>query len=193
MCSLILILTAVSIRISRFYSIACDTYAENGIKGRITHEINQILKDRLLDFESTNLTEINYQSNGQIGSIQIDTSKVNQIAVELSNDIYECISHAENRFGVPFGNILGFDYLSGKGPEIGIKILPIGSVVYEIKSELISGGINQTLHRISIRFDIAINCIVPFHQSQTSISTEIIISETLIVGEVPNTLLSSIR
>ena len=193
--AILLFLTAFVIRAASNYSLACDTYAEQGIKGSLAQDINKTLSQRLNDSNISydTFAKIYYLSDGRIGSITVDTISINLLATELSNQIYECIKNSENNFGVPFGNILGDPYSSGMGPKMGVTVVPVGNVNYEIQSELISGGINQSLHRISIRFDASINCLVPFHKSNCTITTTIIVAETLIVGEIPNTILSSWR
>ena len=193
--AILLFLTAFVIRAASNYSLACDTYAEQGIKGSLAQDINKTLSQRLNDSNISydTFAKIYYLSDGRIGSITVDTISINLLATELSNQIYECIENSENNFGVPFGNILGDPYSSGMGPKMGVTVVPVGNVNYEIQSELISGGINQSIHRISIRFDTSINCLVPFHKSNCTITTTIIVAETLIVGEIPNTILSSWR
>ncbi len=193
--AILLFLTAFVIRAASNYSLACDTYAEQGIKGSLAQDINKTLSQRLNDSNISydTFAKIYYLPDGRIGSITVDTISLNLLATELSNQIYECIENCENNFGVPFGNILGDPYSSGMGPKMGVTVVPVGSVNYEIQSELLSGGINQSLHRISIRFDTSINCLVPFHKSNCTITTTIIVAETLIVGEIPNTILSSWR
>lgn len=193
--SILLFLTAFVIRIASNYSIACDTYADQGIKGSLAQNINKALSESLNESNISydTFAKIHYLPDGRIGAINIDTIKLNLLATDLSNQIYECINKTDNNFGVPFGNILGDPYSSGTGPKVRVTIVPVGNVNFEIQSELISGGINQTLHRISVRFYTSLNCLVPFHKSNCTISTTIIIAETLIVGEIPNTILSSWR
>ncbi len=193
--AILLSITAFVIRAASNYSIACDTYAEQGIKGSLAQDINKAVSQKLNDsnISYNTFAKIYYLTDGRIGSITVDTISLNLLATELSNQIYECVENSENNFGVPFGNILGDPYSSGIGPKIRVNVVPVGSVDYEIQSELISGGINQALHRISIRFETSINCLVPFHQSNCAITTTIIVAETLIVGEIPDTILSSWR
>ena len=50
-----------------------------------------------------------------------------------------------------FGSFTGFKLLAGKGPGIKIRITPIGNVETDLKSEFITQGINQTLHRIYLQ------------------------------------------
>ncbi len=191
----LLVFIALTLRISQYYHIACESFAEEWVKGNITKSINQTLAIKLseCDVNYDKFAKINYLSDGRIASISIDSGRINMVAVELSNNIYNCIENYKNSFGIPIGNILGYKYLSGKGRSIDITVLPIGSVDYEIKSELISGGINQTLHRVSIDFIACISCIAPFNEIKCEIKTTVILTETLIVGEIPKIMLSSLN
>ncbi len=189
--SVIVTLLAITIQFARYYPIACNNYAEKGIKAEITKEINNTFAD-ILDSESidyNNIANINERTDGSISSINVDTAKLNAVALKFSNEIIDSIENAENSFGIPLGNALGSKMLSGKGAKINVNILPIGAPEYEIESKLLSSGINQTLHRISICFKTEIQCLAPFHESKCSINTTIVIAETLIVGEVPEVIL----
>jgi hypothetical protein len=69
--------------------------------------------------------------------------------------------------------------------------VPLGSVDYVIDSKLISGGVNQTLHRITINYNFEINCLAPFSETVIAMNNTLILAETVIVGEVPNYILSA--
>ena len=86
---------------------------------------------------------------------------------------------------------MGSRLLSGKGPEIPVNVIPVGSLSYELKSELVSGGINQTVHRISLFYSATVRCLAPFDEELIIITGETVIAETLIIGEVPKILFSS--
>ena len=189
--SVIVTLAAITIQFARYYPIACNNYAANGIKAEITKKINSSFAEGL-DYESIaykDIANINKKNDGTISSINVDTGMLNAVALKFSNKIIECIENTENSFGIPLGNALGSKILSGKGAKINVNILPIGAPEYEIESKLLSSGINQTLHRISICFKTEIQCLAPFHESKCSINTTIVIAETLIVGEVPEVIL----
>lgn len=192
---MILITTAILLHCSRHYSDACDTYAENKIKGDVTNKINANIADYLYrnDVHYSDIAKINYSSTGSIVSITIDSVYLNIIATELSQIIYNNIEIGENEYGIPLGNISGSKFLSGRGPKINVRISHVGSVVHSINSELISGGINQTLHRINIVFDVVISCLAPFNETKSTIRTQIAVAESIIVGEVPEVLLSPTR
>ncbi len=189
-----IILTLFTFRFSKYYSASCDVYAQNGIKGGLTREINLNIINELNNEKTTNnqLVNIKYQSSGQISSIEMNSVQINLLANKLSDVVYDSIRTSNHDFGVPLGNALGSKLFSGKGPEIKIDIVPVGAVSYEIKSEMSSGGINQTLHRVYIEYTTEIECLAPFYKSKTTIENSVIISETLIVGKVPEVILPKI-
>ena len=61
-----------------------------------------------------------------------------------------------------FGSFTGFKLLAGKGPGVKITISSIGSVETDLKSEFISQGINQTLHRVYLQVKCYVSILTPF-------------------------------
>lgn len=192
--ALLLLISAFLLRMSRYYDISCDLYTSNGIKGEISKQINNefLSYQDISDIKYEQIANQLYDKNGKICAITVNTTLLNAVAAELSNVLYECIAKSQYNFGMPFGNTLGIKYLSGKGPKITVEVLPIGAVEYDIKSEMLDSGINQTIHRISVDFNVNINYIAPFYKSESQLNTKIIIAETLIIGDIPNTILSAL-
>ncbi len=190
--ALLLLSLSFVLRIAQHYPNAADIYAQQGIKGTLTKEINKKLTDELTNFKLkySEISDIIYANDGQITSIKINAAEMNIIANRLSEIIYNSIKTSTHEFGIPLGNALGSRLFSGKGPKLNTDIIPIGSVEYDIRSELSDAGINQTLHRIYIYFNAEINCLAPFYETKINIKTSIIIAETLIVGKVPEIILS---
>ena len=190
--SIILILTAVTLRFARYYRQASEDYAEIGIKGdlgqKIITAINESLENRTPVYSE--ISKITYLDDGRVGSIDINAAAVNSIALELANTVYTAVYESEHDYGIPLGNALGSYLLSGKGPKIGVRVIPLSAVAYTIDSKLISAGINQTLHRISVRYSVTAKCIAPFDENIISIDGETVIAETVIIGEVPGILFS---
>ena len=189
--AVLVISSFAAFRFSKYYSIACDDYADKGVKGRLSSEINVHIAEHLNENSDlcSDIIKINKLNDGMIGSIEINASKINHIANQLTHEIYEQISSTEYDFGVPLGNALGSKLFSSKGPKIKFNVTTVGAVSYEIKSELITGGINQTLHRVYIVYTSEIKCIAPFYESKNEIKNTVIIAETLIVGNIPEVII----
>ena len=81
----------------------------------------------------------------------------------------------------------GTKILSGRGPNIPIKMSTIGNVETELVSQFSHAGINQTLHRIYLNVCCSVSILTPFDTIEEKIDNQILIAEAVIVGEVPST------
>ena len=63
-----------------------------------------------------------------------------------------------------------------------------GSFITEadIESSFKSGGINQTVHSVSMRVKTTVNIILPCGLTSVSLETAVPVTETVIVGNVPD-------
>ena len=83
------------------------------------------------------------------------------------------------------GNFTGNKLISGYGPDIRVKVIPVGTVTTDFKTEFISAGINQTRHRIYLEAKTQVKVVIPLTTSTKEVKAQIPICETIIVGEVP--------
>lgn len=60
-----------------------------------------------------------------------------------------------------------------------------GTVETNFSAVLESGGINQTVHRLSVEITADINVVTPLYSCKESVSTSVLVGETLIVGKTP--------
>ena len=90
---------------------------------------------------------------------------------------------------IPIGNLLGSSLLLGRGPDIPVDITMLSSSRVDFKNELVSAGINQTKHQMKLDVVIDIDVIMPWRTVSTQVVSEILIAETVIVGQVPQTYL----
>src|SRR5699024_369641 len=111
---------------------------------------------------------------------------VNEIISDIPIKIQEEIEKSENsNFNVKFGSLFGNNFMSGLGPNINIKIQLDGSVETDLKSELSSQGINQTLHRIYLEVICNVSILTPFEVMSEEIRNQVLLVEGIIAGEIP--------
>ena len=70
---------------------------------------------------------------------------------------------------------------------IKIRISSIGNVQTDLRSEFISQGINQTLHRVYLQVRCEVSVLTPFYDVKESIDNQVLLMENVIVGHVPST------
>ncbi|WP_027622208.1 sporulation protein YunB [Acetivibrio clariflavus] len=125
--------------------------------------------------------------NGIVTSVQTDIAKLNRIFANVSSSVQTQLSElSDEKISIPLGTVLGQTIFAARGPKINIKIIPIGSVETDFKSEFSSAGINQTRHRIYIVFKVEMGVAIPFVEKKTIVTTSMPVAETVIVGDVPN-------
>ena len=77
------------------------------------------------------------------------------------------------------------------GPDLKIKIEPIGNVNVEVMEEFESAGINQTRHQIYLLIETTLRVIIPPVMSDVTETTTFPICDYVIVGEVPRVFMGN--
>ncbi len=108
----------------------------------------------------------------------IHNAIVDNVNAELKKSKYQYVD-------VSLGSFTGLLWFSSRGPNIPIKISSKGVVNSEILSSLQESGINQTLHKIHIKVTADVIGFLPFHSEQVTAESDCMLSESLIVGQVP--------
>lgn len=132
------------------------------------------------------LITIDKDTNNRVTALQTNVVKMNKLKARLSVAILNKISSVEeSTIKIPLGNIINGEALSGVGPRISIKVVPMGSVNSDIISSFEAAGINQTRHRILIQVKVSVGIIMPGYVTSSAVETTVPVAETVIVGEVP--------
>lgn len=127
------------------------------------------------------------ETEGKITSISLNTKNANKIRAVLAEKINSMLSEEKHStFHIPVGNLTGNPLFSGRGFEIPIRIIPLGSIDADICSELTDAGINQTKHSVYIKTSAKVSLMTPFSSAVTETKTNIPLTETVIVGDIPH-------
>jgi sporulation protein YunB len=130
-------------------------------------------------------------NNGDITMIQANSPRINAIARQIANLAQANLDDlGVQTLDIAFGTFTGVALLTGFGPNVKIKIVPIGTANCDFVSSFIPAGINQTIHRIYIDVYADIDVITPIADPTIKVKAEILVCENLIVGKVPDTYLN---
>ncbi|MFT8340434.1 MAG: sporulation protein YunB [Clostridium beijerinckii] len=142
------------------------------------------------DFKYDEMVKIEKDSQGNIILIQADTGKLNYIAAELSTECNKELSDMKNTaIKVPLGWMSDKSAFYNIGPKISVEIEPIGNISTSYESKFESAGINQTRHKIYLNVTAKIRLRLPLRNQDAEVSTQVPVSDTIIVGKIPNTTL----
>ena len=143
-----------------------------------------IAYDRIVFFEK--------DLNGRITALKTNMSEVNRLKTDILNIINdEILALDASDIGIPLGSLFLPEILSGKGPAIPVHILSIRNSDATFVSHFSQAGINQTLHRMNMEVSIDIAVLVLGETNGFTMTSEVVVAETVIVGDVPQTFLQT--
>lgn len=130
-----------------------------------------------------------YDASGRAVSVETISGNVNKVQAELEVLISDRLKEDDTSYGeIALGSITGSCLLTGRGPRIRLRYCPAGSVSVRLRSSFESGGVNQTCHRIYACITADISAAAPLYSFEAEESFDMLLAETVIVGEVPEIL-----
>ena len=85
------------------------------------------------------------------------------------------------------GSVSGISVLKNVEPQFEIELESAGTIESNIRTEFKSVGINQTQHKVFLQISSRVGILTPFSAFGKDINTEVLLTEAVIVGEVPDT------
>jgi len=149
-------------------------------KSIIEEYIDQFKYDEIINFEK--------DLEGNIILLKADTLKMNKIATDVALRVQRDLKEI-GQVGIefPIGYITKNNLLSNLGPNITATMQPVGHVETRYISDFESAGINQTRHKICIEVKAKIKVVLPIGYNEVEVISQLPITETVIVGKIPET------
>jgi len=186
------LLILVLLFFNRYVNPVIIDSSEASVRSLTAKSMGAAITSALTDsaFSYDDLIHINKDNEGKIRMIQANALKINLLARTAAMNAQANIDAAGSRgIQIPVGTLTGMPIFAGKGFTISVKFVPIGSVAAEFRSEFSGAGINQTLHRIYIRLRSDVDIVLPTTRKSLSTATEMMVAESIVIGEVPNAYL----
>ena len=147
-------------------------------------ETGNIQYDRIVYFEK--------DLNGRITALKTNMSEVNRLKTDILNLINdEILALDTTDLGIPLGSLFLPELLSGKGPGIPVHILSIRNSDASFSSHFSEAGINQTLQQLIMEVSVDVAVLVLGDTNSFTVSSQVVVAETIIVGDVPQTFLQT--
>ena len=186
------IIAAVCIFIKSNVNPMIVTISNERIRALTTGAVSSSVLDVMSEKSSVEYLKVTRDDKQNIKSVDMNTAAINDLAQKITLSAQKRINEIGNDgIKIPVGSLSGVTLFTGLGPDINIKIYLVGSTQTQIISMFTSAGINQTLHRLYINIAGSVAVAVPGLPSTIKTSTQVLMSEMIIVGEVPPTYLHS--
>lgn len=166
-----------------------ETYACNQASNRVLKIVNESIYEELSQNQITysNLVNLTYDDNGGVTSLQTNMLELNRLQSSITKRIIGHVMEFDSQtIKVSLGSILGGPIFSGRGPNIEIKLIPANFIQTKIANKFTASGINQTRHQVVMDINLTVTAVLPGYRSSTTIDTNVVLAETVVVGQVPD-------
>ena len=182
---LIAVITCFSVW--NFINPIFENLCEDKTKSIATLITNDETTNIMKKYNYENFFTIEKDEKENIQMINANVLKINQVTSDIALSIQKRLDENQKKsVHISLGAITGIKYLSGFGPKINIKIATTGNVETNLKSEFISQGVNQTMHRVYLEIKTNVNILTSFKTIQKTIENQVLIAENIIIGDIPS-------
>lgn len=190
---LIIVVIAFLLLRSKYHEVVRDL-AQTQVTNATSDLINDAVAEQIADgtIAYDRIVFFEKDLDGRITALKTNIGEVNRLKTETLNIINdEILAMDESDIGIPLGSLFLPELLSGRGPQIPVQILTIRNSDASFGSNFSHAGINQTLHKINMLVSVDVAILVLGRTIQFTVSSEIVVAETIIVGAVPDTFLQT--
>ena len=139
------------------------------------------------DISYSDLVSLHTLSDGTVSSRTANIREMNRFKTNISKAIQQkLLNYCEREISIPIGTLTGIDLFSGRGPSVRMKIQLYGNVSANLRSKFDGAGINQTRHQIICDVKVGVSAILPGCSSFTEVENTFTVSETVLLGRVPD-------
>ena len=182
---LVAIITCFSIW--NFVNPIFETLCKDKAKSVATMITNEETTKIIEKYNYDTFFTIQKDEKGSIQIINANVLRINQVTSDIAVAIQKALDNNEkNKIYIYSGAITGIRFLSGTGPRIPLKIASVGNIDTDLRSEFISQGVNQTLHRVYLNVKTNVSILSSFKTIESSIENQVLIAEHVIIGEIPS-------
>ena len=186
-----LVVVAVLYCLFRYtFNDAIRGLAETQVRNSTSDLINDAI-DRQIESQNIQYDRIVYfekDLDGRITALKTNMSEVNRLKTDILNLINdEILALDTSNLGIPLGSLLLPEVLSGRGPSIPVQILSIRNSDASFTSNFSAAGINQTLQQLNMSVSVDVAVLVLGETNYFTVSSQVVVAETIIVGQVPDT------
>jgi len=148
------------------------------------HEAVRDVMEDTVTYED--MMTVQTDGQGRVTMLQANAVRMNELATVTALEAQSKLESAESQsIAIPLGAALGVPFLSAMGPRVRVRIVPVSAVSAAFSTEFESAGINQTRHKIYLSLRTTVRLVIPSGARQVSLSSQVLIAESIIVGDVP--------
>ncbi len=157
---------------------------KNSLSNVLDRTVNEIVDD--IGVRYGDMVNMEKNPDGSIAAITLNSSYINGYKADLSDRCSDRLAQFDKTVvPVPMSSIIGLAFLDNPIFNIDVTATIYGFAVTDVISKFESAGINQTRHTIYLDVKASAHAYMGLVHLNESVDETIILVETIIVGEVP--------
>ncbi len=191
------IIFAICFAIYLYFSFVVNpiiiSITKSKVQSLATKAINSAVSEILIEKNVyEDLITITKNNDGDVSLIQANSILINKFSRDLARASQSKMDIIGSQgISIPIGSFTGIPILIGRGPEVRLKIMPIGAISCSFYSEFTEAGINQTNHKIYVNIDSSVDVILPIANKNIKTRSQLLICENIIIGKIPEVYLKT--
>lgn len=162
------------------------TIAQAQATNLLSHTMGDSISAQNIDYSQ--FITIKQNNQGEITALTTNMTAMNQMRGQLVAGVLQSLEDVDvSIIEIPIGSLFEFELLWATGPTIKARSMTVGTISAQFHSEFAQAGINQTIHRIHLEISAPIQLMLAGDTLETTVESQICLSETVIVGSVPDT------
>ena len=166
-----------------------SSFAKTSLSAALGSAINRAAARVLSEFDIAydDVAVLSRNEEGLVTSLEIKTNAINQFKSGMVKEVQNELSgYEKTTFRIPVSAAFGIYYSYLSYPKVSYTVSVSTMVFTEIHNEFTDAGINQVLHRISVRVGTKGQLAILGKKQSLSEAEEFTLAETVIVGAVPD-------
>ena len=153
----------------------------------VTNTVTPVICSTVDRFEQQggSLVTVTTDNNGRICALSLNAMAVDRLKSDFILEYQKNAKYALT-FSTAVGTLSGLDYLNAVGPYMTFSAELSQYPDVELVSTFEQAGINQTIHRVLFRVNVYVCFLFPGGNQSDCVTTEYLISETVLLGDVPS-------
>lgn len=158
----------------------------------VTVQVNNAIREIMDqgDYSGDYFVTFEKSDSGEVTAISSNMARINALSAMILDRVVGVTENHTITVEIPAGNLTGISLLMGRGPGIPVQIIVLTSSRVEFNNSIVTAGINQTKHQINLEVMVDIDILIPWDTENAQVVTEVLIADTVVVGQVPDTYLS---
>ena len=126
-------------------------------------------------------------ASGRITALSVNVDQISQITTEILDVTMKTDDGQPLELDIPLETLLGINLIPEFEMPLPVRILMLTTPQVDYHNELASAAINQSKYQLYLHVGVEIDVLIPWQKSTVEVETDVLLAETVIVGDVPGT------